>query len=405
MHKISGNMRNAFIRISSKNVISKDNEVLGKKAGEEIIYTKDDIIYMLEDWVMTKKFKYYLIEHNQDTENVHFHIVLVFDNKSQCKWSTIKRKFPYGKVDRCIKGVRLCVQYLVHMNNPEKYQYSWEEVLTSAPEKLEEYKLPGNIHISVKLKNITDKIIKGELKEYQINEIEPEIYIKFMPKIKAAFEYRQRLIMKNPNRNVTIICSQGVSRAGKSLMAKAYAQKMEKSIYFTSSSNDPLQDYQGQTILCIDDFDYTYFCISDFLKALDPYNTSSIKSRYKNKVFTGDTIIINTNIPIIKWYSGEKEELREALFKRISCVIDFNGYKYEDMIDYNTKNNIAKYTMNKIVHISEMKEETLDHLMIFGDWTLKSLDGIIYEFDLSKYFNLGYEKNTCEDVMKTITSL
>jgi len=52
-----------------------------------------------------------------------------------------------------------------------------------------------------------------------------------------------------------------------------------------------------------------------------------------------------------------------------------------------------------------MKEETLDHLMIFGDWTLKSLDGIIYEFDLSKYFNLGYEKNTCEDVMKTITSL
>ena len=140
-------------------------------------------------------------------------------------------------------------------------------------------------------------------------------------------------------------------------MAKAYAKTRGKSIYFTSSSNDPLQDYTGQDILCFDDFDYTSFNISDFLKAIDPFNVSSIKSRFRNKVFIGDVIIINTNIPIIKWYEEEKDELREALFKRISIVIDFNGFKYDNQVGYTTKNNVAEYTINKIVHLAEMQGE------------------------------------------------
>ena len=59
------------------------------------------------------------------------------------------------------------------------------------------------------------------------------------------------------------------------------------------------------------------------IKTFDPYNNTTVKARYKNRVFMGDTIFVTTNIPITDIFPGEEPILREALFRRITCVLDF----------------------------------------------------------------------------------
>ena len=408
MPKVNGNMRNAFCRLSKYNHLTEDNKKLGLKAGDTFIYTKEDLLISLESWSKSKKIKYYLIEHNESEENLHYHLVLEFPNNSQCRFSTLKNKFPYGNIEPC-GNVRTCVQYLVHMNHPEKKQYEWAEVKTNAPHKLEEYKLPGALSDNVKLKKLVERIIAGELKQYQIEEIDSDVYVKYQSKIKAAFEYRQKLVLKETNRNINIIVLQGPPRVGKSTFCKVYAKEKGKQICFSSSSNDFLQDYMGQEILCIDDMNFDNIPITDLLKILDPHSNTSIKSRYHNKLFSGETIFICTNIPIIKWYPDEDLILKRALFERITYVLDFQWLKYEGGPDMPLTDGKAEYTINKIKNIKEITtgyKLEYSKLKKTDDWTLISIDDDqVHIFDLTKYIDLTRDEKAGEDFLQEIKGI
>lgn len=172
-------MRTAFIRISEVNRAKVDNPELGVKAGDIVIYTLEDVLNILYAWLRTKKFVYYVIRHNNEKdENPHVHLVLVFPDNSTTNFKQLKRKFPYGDIETCQSKVRNCVRYLVHADNPEKIQYEWDEIVTNNKSKLEEYKLPGNTSLEVKTKIITDKILAGEIKEYEVEKIPPDIFAK-----------------------------------------------------------------------------------------------------------------------------------------------------------------------------------------------------------------------------------
>ena len=106
-------MRNVVARISASNTLRKDNNELGLKVGEIITYEKKEIVKLLEDWSKTKKFEYFMIEHNEDEDNKHFHIVLCFD--APTPFATIKKKFPYGDLEKCKHGVKNAIQYLVNI--------------------------------------------------------------------------------------------------------------------------------------------------------------------------------------------------------------------------------------------------------------------------------------------------
>ena len=120
------NLRNVTLRISEINIATQDNKKYGIHAGDTVKITKEDIIAILDDWKKTKDIKYYLAEHDADPNNRHCHVVIEFPENSECKFSTLKNKFPYGNIDRCKYGVKNCVQYLIHLNNPEKHQYTWD---------------------------------------------------------------------------------------------------------------------------------------------------------------------------------------------------------------------------------------------------------------------------------------
>ena len=328
-------MRNAIVRISTNNIIRKDNKELGLKVGDIKIYEKKEIVKLLEDWCETKKFEYFMIEHNEDEDNKHFHIVLCFD--APTPFATIKKKFPFGDIEKCKHGIKNAIQYLVHLNDESKIQYSWDEVINNAPAKLEIYKIPRGQGERDKLKIITDKIISGEIKECEIEKIDQNIYIRHTRQIKSAFDYYRKKQQKNPSRNINVVVLQGEPGSGKTTLCKIIAQRENKTICFSSASNDAVQDYQmGADYFVFDDFDYNSLEVENFKKLTDNNTCSSSKSRYTNKYVNSD-IFICTNIPIIDWYKGTSKENLDAIARRITCVLDFLPMQDDHIIRYYIK--------------------------------------------------------------------
>lgn len=364
-------MRTGFLRITAENHTESG----------EVVYTRDDILNTIDEWQKTKNFSYYIIEHiNDDGTNLHWHLVLDFPPNSTTDFKTLKKKFPYGDIDTCRTGVKNCVRYLVHIDKPEKKQYSWDDIITNNPNKLELYKIPGKVNFNVETQIILDKILAGEIKPFEIDKIPSEIYINKRTSIKNAFEYRQQLLLTNPNRDVSIIVLQGEARAGKSTLCRAWADKQGKSIYFSSASKDFFGEYLGQEIAVLDDFDFETVTINEFKKIIDPHINSAVHSRYNNKLFIGDTIFICTNQDITTAYPRAKKTDRQAIFNRINCVLVFN--------DRPSPDGIVIYTVNK-----------------FEDMELKPIEDPIRTWDIKSYIDVTADKSKTDDFIKGLCEM
>lgn len=404
-------MRNANIRITKTNIVTKDYPELGLKAGDTYEVTFEDIVNELNKWCETKRFEYFAIEHYENPENIHYHVVLVFDTNSQAKFSQIKDHFPFGDIKRCKYGVANCVKYLVHMMNPEKYQYEFDDVVTNSPSKLEKYKVLGSTNERKLLNVLCERIIAGDIKEYQIEKIPSDIYTKHKRRIENAFDYRRRILLKNTNRNVTVLYIQGPTAVGKSTFCKAYAKKNNKSIKFSSSGRHPIEGYANEDILVIDDVNLDDIPITEMLNTIDPNNNYEISVRYKRILFTGDMIIICSNKHIGAWYRNEDDRLQDAFYRRIKYVFDF----YEK-----DENNITHYSINKIdvktrktvneeraVLYEKIKEED----PFLTDWEYDSAVNQMHSrvslvkveertFDLKPYININ--KDNSDNFLETL---
>ena len=118
----------------------------------------------------------------------------------------------------------------------------------------------------------------------------------------------------------------GKSGVGKSTLAKTLCHNQKWSFAVSSSSNDPLQDYNGQDALILDDFRPTGWTKSDVLKMLDNHTSSSIKSRYQNKqtCYLRAIIITTVHSPYEiwnTWDNGSKEPY-DQLYRRIRYNIE-----------------------------------------------------------------------------------
>lgn len=403
-------MRTLFMRISEVNHLA---------SGEEIKYTRDDILSTIDNWLKTKKFDYYVIQHiNEDGSNKHWHIVISFPNKSSATFNTVKKKFPYGNIDTCRSGIKNCVRYLVHADSPEKTQYNWEDIITNVPNKLEMHKIPGKTSINVETKVITDKIVKGEIKEYEIEKIPQEVYTQKHSFIMRAFELRRQTLLKDPKRNVQVVALMGKTRLGKSTYARVWAEKYNKSIFFSSGGKDFFGEYLGQEIVCLDDFSFDSLNINDFKKIIDPYVNGTVPSRYHNKLFIGDTIFICTNQPITDLYPYEDDADRAAVFERISVVLDFKSYDelpvsselsvFDDLKIPKYSEGTSYYTVNELV-LTDSYKEVYDKrgftVNRYREWKLQPIENVIREFDLKKYIDISIDKTKNEDFLKQINDI
>lgn len=395
------NMRYVVVRVSRENKITKDNEELGYKAGEVITYTEQDIEDILLKWLeKRKKMKYYFITHDEDPNNIHYHIVLEFHKNSSCKFSVIKNIFPYGFIEPTRYGVRASVQYLVHMNHPEKYQYSWDMVKTNAPAKLEAYKKMTTYGMDIRAKWVIDEIIAGRIKEYEITtKIEHDIYIKYESKIKRAFKYMNEKSITDVDRELQVYVLQGPPRVGKSTFCKCWAKLHNMSIGLSSGGKNAFDEYRGQDVFVLDDFDYNFASIDMMKTTLDPHNNSGIPARYHNMNFKNCKVVfICTNTPITKWYQTESMTDRDAFFKRISYVLDFGDISD----DY-----VVSYTVNEIVYSGKdgFVQIGINMYHDFKTYELESVDGVEHTFDLKKYINPTADKDKKQAFLSALDAI
>ena len=324
-------MKNSNIRITRIN-----NTKNGVK-----IYEREEILRILDKWQEEKELEYFFIEHTEDINNIHYHIVIRYN--SPTRFETIKNKFQYGDIQNS-KSVKNSIQYLVHLNDPQKFQYNWSEVVTNSKE-LNKYMLKSKISEELDIKYYINEIAQGNIKEYEYTtKIPIEIYSKYASRIDKAFKFYYDNYSINSDRNIAVEFFYGSSGSGKTTYAKMKCVELNLSHCVSSSSNDPLQDYRGEDVLILDDLRDDSFKFDDILKILDNHTNSSIKSRYKNKQFVGKKIIITSTIPLHEWYERERkyEEIHQFR-RRIKVLLNFDRDKIHTLYYNNTTKKYEKY--------------------------------------------------------------
>lgn len=284
---------------------------------------KVDLQETLMNYKTIKEWAY--IIHDKDDTRPHYHIYLNFGNPVDfdlvAKWFKLESNF----VSK-IKGRKSdMLLYLTHGNENQKnkHQYSPSEVV-------------ANFDFETEIEN--SKII-GNFKDYSyaqqleyVNTLSITEKAKAFTQLKKLWELECQCLALNTDRDLMVIFITGKAGCGKTYYAKKMLERMNMDYCISSSSNDPFQDYLGQKAMILDDLRDRSFELEDLLKILDNNTKSSVKSRFNNKVFNGQVLVITSAVPLHYWYGRYKtansEDDLNQLYRRIGCYI----YVGEDLV-------------------------------------------------------------------------
>lgn len=225
-----------------------------------------------------------------------------FDVPAQCI-GFIRQKIKRGK--RYFSDIGGALSYLTHRNAPEKHQYDDSEVVAK----------PGFDWIAVRTKSemqqaqwksfqkVLHGIEDGSIRRYNLyDHITMQMYLDHKTEFESAFAYREGILKKDVNRQIDVIYITGEAGSGKTTLAKHLCEKRGLSYCVSGSSRDPVQDYNGQDCLILDDLRPKTFDLSDLLKMLDNNTSSSVSSRYHDRWLEVQCIIITTVLSIDEFF-------------------------------------------------------------------------------------------------------
>jgi cytidylate kinase len=262
-----------------------------------------------------------------DLKPPHWHIYLRFnyahDTKHISQWFNTEDNF----VSKIKGRFSDALMYMIHANRSDKHQYDEKEVNSNFDWKSESQQDIFNrkYKMDTRLKDILSRIASGKIKEYNITkEIDVNENNIYNSSIKKAFEYRIRKL-RGIEREMECIFITGKSGSGKTTLAKKIAKENNYQTYISSGSNDVLDDYLGEECIILDDLRSNCLGLSDLLKMLDNNTSSSVKSRYKNKVLECKLIIITTVKNINTFFEDIFKDKDESIIQlKRRCKLHIN---------------------------------------------------------------------------------
>ena len=339
---------------------------------------KVDLQETFMKYTTIKKWAYIL--HDKDDTRPHYHIALHFggasvDTKQVAEW------FKLGYTDKdgvkhtgeqFVERVKCkrwsgIVTYLIHGQSSQqhKHQYSLSEV-------------HANFDVETELAN--EKIL-GDFEHYSyaqqlqyVNSLPVGEKAQAYSKLRKLWELHCQVLALNTDRQIQVVFVTGKGGAGKTYYAKKLLNSLNYDFCISSSSNDPFQDYMGQRAIILDDLRDSSFMFEDLLKILDNNTSSSVRSRFSNKVFNGEMIIITSAVPIVYWYKGisfckSMEDLIQ-LYRRISCyvvVTDKDITVYEEGLNESGRpNGLGNVYKNELVNMKKENKPKFDYKSAFG---------------------------------------
>lgn len=325
----------------------------------EIVTDKDklnvDIQQTCMNYKTIKNWAYIL--HDKDDTRPHYHIYLHFgtssvDTKLVASWFQVPENF----VNK-IKGRKVdMLMYLTHSNSTQqhKHQYSSSEIIAN-------FDLENEIESSKIIGNFAKYSYAQQLA--YVNTLPITEKSKYFTQLKKLWELECQCLTLTTDRDIQVIFITGKGGTGKTYYAKKLCEKMNYDYCVSSSSNDPFQDYLGQKAMIFDDMRDKSFEFEDLLKILDNHTSSSVKSRFNNKVFNGVLIIITSSVPLNYWYMKHKMSVDSLfqLYRRINCYIEISREfikVYDDGLNEDGKpNGKPELIINDLLQKSENKIE------------------------------------------------
>lgn len=358
-------MRSAFIRVSKRNIIHKDNTTLGLKEGDTVEFSEDLVLSIVEALVKTKKeLKYYVIRHSHiddetlEETNIHWHIVLDSCESSKMYWYMLKKIFPYAQISSA-RSVKKCVRYLTHLYEVNKTEtYDWSDIITNAPDKIKDYKKCTVPTGDSAINKMLDDIGTGKTSLADVTKVlSPSQYAKYKKKLLLAEEFYFKnesekfySQMKNEGRLVNVCWFYGETETGKTFLAEKLAS--ERGLYYkTSTEKDAFSLYRLETQIILDELRPNIIPYAELLSLFNPFSggRACMSSRYFNKVLAYDTIYITSPFDpksFCEAYRLSNIDTTEQLLRRISTVVKFDmDYLYEmkyingEYVEVNSKPN------------------------------------------------------------------
>lgn len=316
---------------------------------------------------------YCIITHDKDIlpsgeiKPPHFHAVLTFSNAKTIETisKTVGVENQYvNKIKTTTKSARL---YLVHRNNPEKYQYDPSEVYAD----FDYINYVDDCPVRQKRETIAERIQTGEIKEYNLWQyVTIDEYSKNKRYYQNCFEYRQNKI-KGLDRNMECIFITGGSETGKTTYAKMLATQKGYNAYISSGGKNPLDNYKGEECIILDDTRSSSWSLTDFLKLTDNHTDSLVGCRYYNKSIAECKLIIVTSVKSLdEFYENATKEDNEPkiqLYRRFQMVIEM---KKETM-------TISAYNEDKKRHIPAVSVKNPVALMYQPKMAKKMVDDFV----------------------------
>lgn len=265
-----------------------------------------------------------LIVHDKDIRSDgtpvadHIHLMMAFDNaRSLNNVAKILGDNPqqFEKWnDKADNGF----SYLVHATSgsQDKYQYDPADVIANFdyPAFLKKTSISvatsGGHH---KTSDLLDCFYAGAMSRKEVEQsLSGSQYGKFSRQLDAiehkrmveeAEKWRKQKIKENAV--IKTLWLYGAEGTGKTTLAREIAEKKKDPYFITGSSRDIFQAYRGEHSIIIDEFRPNSISYDDLLKITDPHgiaNQIMLPSRYKDKPFASDLIIITSPYSPWNWY-------------------------------------------------------------------------------------------------------
>lgn len=324
------------------------------------------------------------INHDKDDTRPHYHICLHFggasvDVKQVAKWFNLGYKDEQGneydgtQFINKVKGRWTdVVLYLTHGNDSQKHKHQYD-----ASEVHANFDFETEIENAKKLGDFEHYSYAQQLQ--YVNSLPTSEKVKAFSQLRKLWELQCQVLTLNTDRCIQVVFITGSEGSGKTYYAKKLLASLNYDFCISSASNDPFQDYLGQKGIILDDLRDYAFPFEDLLKTLDNNTSSSVRSRFANKVFNGEMIVITSKVPIVYWFRGKDnhgnyysltEDDLKQLYRRISCYVvmtDKDITVYSEGVDEHGKpKGRAKVFKNELVDIKAAQKPKADYAEMFG---------------------------------------
>lgn len=333
----------------------------------EIVTDQDKLPVDIQETCMKYKTikQWAYILHDRDDTRPHYHIYLNFQNSS-CDTAMVASWFgiPENFIER-VKGRKADVLlYLTHGNDSQKnkHRYSPDEVVANFDfeSEIESAKVLGDF----------SRFSYAQQLQY-VNTLPVSEKTKAYAQLKRLWELHCQCLTLTADRKLDVMFICGRSGTGKTYYAKKLLASLGYDFCISSSSNDPFQDYLGQKAIILDDLRDRSFELEDLLKILDNNTFSSVRSRFMNKVFNGELIVITTPMPLAFWYREYRYnafDTLEQLYRRISCYVEVTKAEivvYDGVDEQGRPKGPGRVYRNELAEQTGLREGKRDFKAVF----------------------------------------